>query len=254
MLETKDPLFVQMKTITLEELVAKKDREVIQEELIVKVHQVRDTDKVRNIRKVVVGDCKHTSEITFWKEDIATAGTLQTGDVISIKNFSLNFFNIHGSPPNMNYRSYKPISVMKKDEILKSLKDLITQQDADCVTMTRTLIDIDEAHEYLSCPGKDGNCGKKVNDGQKTCLKPKCGLNLEQANLFEDYRVTLVIRSDTHDLYKVTAFRKKMIAFEVADSTVSKKLINLMEKKVQISAQKSFNTENDPILSALTML
>ena len=61
-----------MKTITLEELITKEDKEVIQEELIVKVHQVRDTDKVHNFRKVVIGDCKHIAEITFWRQDIAT--------------------------------------------------------------------------------------------------------------------------------------------------------------------------------------
>ena len=77
------------------------------------MHQVRDTDKVHNFRKVVIGDCKHIAEITFWRQDIATADTLQTGDIISIKNFALNFFNIEGSPPNLNYRSYHPISVIK---------------------------------------------------------------------------------------------------------------------------------------------
>ena len=57
-------------------------------------------------RSVRIGDPDHTVNLTFWEKDIDLIDTMKEDDVVSIKNFTLDFYNVApDQPPNMTYTS-----------------------------------------------------------------------------------------------------------------------------------------------------
>ena len=58
------------------------------------MQEIKEMHPVNKNQRVVVGDTSGQSEITFWREDVATVATLQVGDVMAISNVTTNYWNI----------------------------------------------------------------------------------------------------------------------------------------------------------------
>lgn len=261
-MEQKDAIPCKMKNLTLENLIGKKDKEIIKEELMVKVQEVREVDTRHNFRKVVVDDGENVSEITFWREDTKIAGTLHSGDCIGLKNVRLNCWNVQQNNktiPGINFGDRHPISILRKlsqDEMPEGLKNIVIQQNVDNIVTTGIILDFDELIEYKSCPGTGGSnkCGKKVTDGQQICSRAKCGIDLKNIEIFDDYKVTLVIMQEDQELIKVTAFRRALLELETDGNSVQEKLSDLKNQNITVCARNPNKEEDDPILSELTLL
>ena len=99
---------VKQEKLCLADLVGMRKNKIIPGELVVKVWHVSDviSTALGQVKKVKLGDDKHTIDLTLWNEDIRIAASLTSGKVIALRNFDGLAAKAKGQPLNIRYRGF----------------------------------------------------------------------------------------------------------------------------------------------------
>ena len=99
---------VKQEKLCLADLVGMRKNKIIPGELVVKVWHVSDviSTALGQVKKVKLGDDKHTIDLTLWNEDIRIAANLTPGKVIALRNFDGLAAKAKGQPLNIRYRGF----------------------------------------------------------------------------------------------------------------------------------------------------
>ena len=197
MLEEKNHEFSSTKVMNfmkLKDLVKYKPGDIVKENVMVKVMEVKDTAKTRNgtpYKKYLIADDNASIRMTIWRNDILKFEKLLTlGGVYQITGFSVDNYPLNtreNSPKDINIRYSSVIKEIEPQDIPEELSALSIVEDN--AYLEGSVKYITNVYEYLACPGNGGPCGKSVREN-KMC--EKCGINLTKVQPLPAYKGDLV--------------------------------------------------------------
>ena len=253
---------VKQEHLCLADLVGRKKNDIIPGELHVKVWEVSDvipTASGRQFQKVKLGDDQYTIDLTLWNKDVRIAANLTVGNVIALRNFTMDGFvtKSEGEPPNIGFRGDRQpltsLRILKEAEVPLHLKNL--EVDTQTLKVTGEINAIDDIVVYSSCPGKPGTrCGKKVRDGALFCEKPSCKVKVSEVVLLEDYFANISVFGDDGEIYMVRCFKKTLEEFEEEGVNVEERLEHLVGRKAHIMANKDKDPTREAVVKKITFL
>ena len=253
MLEEKNHEFSSDKVIDfikLKDLIKYKPGDIVKENLMVKVLEVKDTAKTRNgtpYKKYLIADENASIRMTIWRNDILKfEKLLALGGVYHVTGFSVDNYPLNtreNTPKDIDIRYSSVIKEIEPQDIQKVLYALSIAEDN---TYLEGIVKyITNVYEYLACPGNGGPCGKSVREN-KMC--EKCGINLVMVQPLPAYKCDLVFFDKDGVIYHITAFSSQLNKYEIDGKTVDEKLEKIMNKPVMI---RMYEKDDDYILSKL---
>lgn len=253
---------VKQEKLCLTDLVGRRKNDIIPGELVVKVWEVSNvipTASGRQFQKVKLGDDRHTIDLTLWNKDVRVAANLASGNVIAVRNFTMDGYatKAEGEPLNIGFRGEKhpltSLRILKEAEVPFHLKNL--DVDTQTLEVTGEINAIEDIVAYSSCPGKQGTrCGKKVRDGALFCEKPSCRVKVSEVVLLEDYYANISVFGDDGEIYMVRCFRNSLEEFEEEGGNVEERLEHLVGKKAYIIANKDKDPAREAVVRTITFV
>ena len=251
----------KQKSITLSDLVGKGKGSLVADVLMVNIWDISNVIHLpsgRKMRKVKVGDDKHTVDLTLWSESVNLMEEFSVGDTVSMSSFSMDGYSkkSEGEPLNLNFRDREPITSLKAvtgNNIPDYLKNCKT--DKQSLEIRGRIESVEDIHKYKSCPGKtDKGCGKKVADQDIFCRKESCRRKVERTTLLDDFFFNMVVFAEDGDIVLLHCFKNTLKlpvpeAMEVKDF-----LASIVNKSVEIRARRDKDPEREPLVETITLL